>query len=48
VCSDILDLLLISAVVADKTRAGCSYLKQLCTDEFNLFKEFFNSGENQL
>ena len=31
-----------------KTRAGCSYLKQLCTDEFDLFRAFFNSGETQL
>lgn len=31
-----------------QTRAGCSYLKQLCTDEFDLFRAFFNSGEEQL
>lgn len=31
-----------------QTRAGCSYLKQLCTDEFDLFRTFFNSGEDQL
>ncbi len=31
-----------------QTRAGCSYLKQLCTDEFTLFRAFFNSGEEQL
>ncbi|KAF8647847.1 hypothetical protein AX16_006515 [Volvariella volvacea WC 439] len=34
--------------LVELTRAGCSYLKQLCTDEFNLFREFFNSGEEQL
>lgn len=31
-----------------QTRAGCSYLKQLCTDEFNLYRKFFSSGEDQL
>ena len=31
-----------------QTRAGCSYLKQLCTDEFDLYREFFNTGEEQL
>ena len=31
-----------------QTRAGCSYLKQLCTDEFELFKEFFSTGEDHL
>ncbi|PFH50015.1 hypothetical protein AMATHDRAFT_4405 [Amanita thiersii Skay4041] len=30
------------------TRAGCTYLKQLCTDESNLYHEFFNSGEDLL
>ncbi|KAI0784704.1 Sec34-like family-domain-containing protein [Abortiporus biennis] len=34
--------------LVELTRAGCSYLKQLCTDEFDLFKAFFNSGEEQL
>ncbi|KAI0633496.1 Sec34-domain-containing protein [Trametes polyzona] len=34
--------------LVELTRAGCSYLKQLCTDEFNLFRAFFNSGEEQL
>ncbi|KAL6301269.1 Sec34-like family-domain-containing protein [Sparassis latifolia] len=34
--------------LVELTRAGCSYLKQLCTDEFNLFRSFFNSGEEQL
>ncbi|KAG0700811.1 Sec34-like family-domain-containing protein [Suillus ampliporus] len=34
--------------LVELTNAGCSYLKQLCTDEFNLYREFFNSGEDQL
>ncbi|KAI0074424.1 Sec34-domain-containing protein [Panus rudis PR-1116 ss-1] len=34
--------------LVELTRAGCSYLKQLCMDEFNLFRAFFNSGEEQL
>ncbi|RPD58666.1 Sec34-domain-containing protein [Lentinus tigrinus ALCF2SS1-6] len=34
--------------LVELTRAGCSYLKQLCTDEFTLFRAFFNSGEEQL
>ncbi|KAH9839058.1 Sec34-like family-domain-containing protein [Rhodofomes roseus] len=34
--------------LVELTRTGCSYLKQLCTDEFDLFRAFFNSGEDQL
>ncbi|TFK53805.1 Sec34-domain-containing protein [Heliocybe sulcata] len=34
--------------LVELTRAGCSYLKQLCIDEFNLYRSFFNSGEDQL
>jgi hypothetical protein len=34
--------------LVDLTRAGCSYLKQTCMDEFNLFKQFFLSGEQML
>ncbi|KAH9940375.1 Sec34-domain-containing protein [Epithele typhae] len=34
--------------LVELTRAGCSYLKQLCTDEFTLFRAFFNSGEDLL
>ncbi|WWC71562.1 uncharacterized protein I206_105520 [Kwoniella pini CBS 10737] len=34
--------------LVDLTRAGCSYLKQTCLDEFNLFKYFFLSGEPML
>lgn len=37
-----------STALHPQTRAGCSYLKQLCTDEFDLFRAFFNSGEDQL
>ncbi len=37
-----------SCLFSLQTRSGCSYLKQLCLDEFNLFREFFNSGEDQL
>ena len=33
---------------AFKTRTGCSYLKQLCIDEFELFSAFFNTGETLL
>ncbi|KAA1475103.1 Sec34-domain-containing protein [Dentipellis sp. KUC8613] len=34
--------------LVELTRSGCSYLKQLCTDEFNLYRSFFSSGEDQL
>ncbi|KAF8557664.1 Sec34-domain-containing protein [Imleria badia] len=34
--------------LVELTNAGCAYLKQLCMDEFNLFREFFDSGEDQL
>ncbi|ORY35518.1 Sec34-like family-domain-containing protein [Naematelia encephala] len=34
--------------LVDLTRVGCSYLKQTCLDEFNLYKSFFLSGESQL
>lgn len=34
--------------LVDLTRAGCTYLKDTCMDEFNLFKQFFLSGEVQL
>ncbi|KAI6121799.1 Sec34-like family-domain-containing protein [Pisolithus sp. B1] len=34
--------------LVELTNAGCTYLKQLCTDEFLLFREFFDSGEEQL
>ncbi|KAF9261067.1 Sec34-domain-containing protein [Marasmius fiardii PR-910] len=34
--------------IVELTRAGCSYLKQLCTNEFELFREFFATGEDQL
>ncbi|KAJ9118234.1 hypothetical protein QFC22_004141 [Naganishia vaughanmartiniae] len=34
--------------LVDLTRDGCTYLKQVCTEEFNLFKQFFRTGEKQL
>lgn len=34
--------------LVDLTRTGCSYLKQTCTDEFTLFKQFFQTGEDVL
>ncbi|KAG6850247.1 hypothetical protein H0H93_015799 [Arthromyces matolae] len=34
--------------LVELTRAGCTYLKQLCTDEFDLYRHFFSSGEDQL
>ncbi|OCB87405.1 Sec34-domain-containing protein [Sanghuangporus baumii] len=34
--------------LVELTRAGCSYLKQLCVDEFTLFRCFFNSGKEML
>ncbi|KAL5523735.1 hypothetical protein ACEPAG_7908 [Sanghuangporus baumii] len=34
--------------LVELTRAGCSYLKQLCVDEFALFRCFFNSGKEIL
>ncbi|ORX38511.1 Sec34-like family-domain-containing protein [Kockovaella imperatae] len=34
--------------LVDLTRAGCSYLKSACQDEFNLYKHFFLSGEPAL
>ena len=34
--------------LVELTRSGCGYLKQVCMDEFNLYREFFNSGEEQL
>ncbi|KAF7300708.1 RRM domain-containing protein [Mycena chlorophos] len=34
--------------LVELTRAGCSYLKQLCTDEWALYQEFFTTGEDAL
>jgi len=34
--------------LVELTRSGCSYLKQLYMDEFDLYRVFFNSGEEQL
>ncbi|KAL7410216.1 Sec34-like family-domain-containing protein [Mrakia frigida] len=36
------------APLVELTRAGCGYLKQLCSDEFNLFGQFFSTGEDRL
>lgn len=32
----------------EETRTGCSYLKQLCTDEFDLYRRFFSTGDDKL
>ncbi|KAH9993581.1 Sec34-like family-domain-containing protein [Russula vinacea] len=34
--------------LVELTRAGCSYLKQLCTEEFDLYRAFFSSGKEEL
>ncbi|KAI9457417.1 Sec34-like family-domain-containing protein [Russula earlei] len=34
--------------LVELTRAGCSYLKQLCTEEFDLYRAFFSSGKEHL
>ncbi|KAF7319724.1 RRM domain-containing protein [Mycena kentingensis (nom. inval.)] len=34
--------------LVELTRAGCSYLKQLCTDEWALYQAFFSTGEDML
>ncbi|KZP22300.1 Sec34-domain-containing protein [Athelia psychrophila] len=34
--------------LVELTRSGCSYLKQVCLDEFNVYRAFFSSGEEQL
>lgn len=34
--------------IVELTRSGCSYLKQTCTEEFNLYKQFFQTGEDKL
>ena len=31
-----------------QTRLGCGFLKTLCVDEFNLYRVFFDSGEELL
>ncbi|KAF9050510.1 Sec34-like family-domain-containing protein [Panaeolus papilionaceus] len=34
--------------LVELTRSGCGYLKQLCTEEFNLYRHFFSTAEDQL
>ncbi|KAJ7057953.1 Sec34-like family-domain-containing protein [Mycena amicta] len=34
--------------LVELTRAGCSYLKQLCMDEWGLYQAFFSTGEDLL
>jgi hypothetical protein len=34
--------------LSPQTRSGCSYLKQLCTEEFDLYRAFFSSGKEEL
>ncbi|KAH9957339.1 Sec34-like family-domain-containing protein [Russula dissimulans] len=34
--------------LVELTRAGCSYLNQLCTEEFDLYRAFFSSGKDEL
>ncbi|KZV93433.1 Sec34-domain-containing protein [Exidia glandulosa HHB12029] len=38
----------VGADLVELTRSGCGYIRQLCTDEYNLYKRFFNSGEDKL
>lgn len=34
--------------LVDLVRSGCSYLKQACTDEYSLFKQFFQTGDETI
>ncbi|PVF97473.1 Sec34-domain-containing protein [Serendipita vermifera] len=34
--------------LVELTRSGCGYLRNLCEDEFALYRRFFNSGEDRL
>ncbi|KAG8822151.1 Golgi transport complex subunit 3 [Serendipita sp. 401] len=34
--------------LVELTRAGCGYLRQLCENEFTLYRRFFSSGEDHL
>lgn len=34
--------------IVELTRTGCGYLRQLCEDEFTLYRRFFSSGEERL
>ncbi|PPQ83679.1 hypothetical protein CVT24_001169, partial [Panaeolus cyanescens] len=34
--------------LVELTRSGCGYLKQLCTEEFNLYRHYFSTAEDQL
>ncbi|CED84896.1 Subunit of cis-Golgi transport vesicle tethering complex-Sec34p [Phaffia rhodozyma] len=34
--------------LVDLTRAGCGYLKRLCAEEYTLFRQFFETGDDRL
>ncbi|KIJ49534.1 hypothetical protein M422DRAFT_160832 [Sphaerobolus stellatus SS14] len=34
--------------LVELTRSGCTYMRQLCMDEFDLYRRFFSTGEDRL